>query len=32
VVSAKDGRVLSKHLELKQEFSHAYRNPHNTNT
>jgi hypothetical protein len=32
VVSAKDGRVLSKHLELKQEFSHGYRNPHNTNT
>jgi hypothetical protein len=32
VVSAKDGRVLSKHLELKQAFSHGYRNPHNTNT
>jgi hypothetical protein len=32
VVSAKDGRVLSKHLELKQEFFHGYRNPLNTNT
>ena len=32
VVSAKDGRILSKHLGLKQAFSHGYRNPHNTNT
>ncbi len=32
VVSAKDGRVLSKHLELKQMFGTGYRNPANSKT
>ena len=33
VVSVKDGRVLGKHLELKQlGFTVGYRNPKNTNT
>ena len=33
VVSVKDGRVLGKHLELKQMgFTTGYRNPKNTNT
>ncbi len=32
VVSAKDGRVLSKHLELKQMFGTGYRNPANLKT
>jgi len=32
VVSVKDGRVLSRHLELKQMFSTGYRNAKNTNT
>ena len=32
VVSVKDGRVLSRHLELKQMFATGYRNPINTNT
>ena len=32
VVSVRDGRVLSRHLELKQTFSTGYRNAKNTNT
>lgn len=33
MVSVKDGRVLGKHLELKQlGFTVGYRNPKNTNT
>ena len=32
VVSVKDGRVLSRHLEPKQTFSTGYRNANNTNT
>ena len=32
VVSVKDGRVLSRHLELKQTFPTSYRNAKNTNT
>ena len=32
VVSVKHGRVLSRHLELKQMFSTGYRNAKNTNT
>ena len=32
VVSVKDGRVLSRHLDLKQTFSTGYSNAKNTNT
>ena len=32
LVSVKDGRVLSRHLELKQTFPTGYRNAKNTNT
>ena len=32
LVSIKDGRVLSRHQELKQTFSTGYRNAKNTNT